>query len=271
MSGRKRHLILYTVFLCMILISIALCGCSRQSQQKQIPKLIIGYDEYRPFCYIDENGNPSGICMEIAKEVCSRLQYEPVFREIEWDNKDSYLRNGEIDCIWGCFSMNGLEEEYSWVGPYMNGRQVVAVLENSEIQSIEDLQGKRIAVKTGTQPESIFLDETDISVPQVQVVYCLTDVDEIVTALRNDYVDACAGYSAALKYQLEKAGVSYRFLDEDLMHSKLGIAFRKSSETKMREKIDMVLQEMQEDGTTRQILEAYGMNADKSLGGIYGN
>lgn len=258
------------IMICILLSVLLLGGCSTQ-QQKQLPKLMIGYDEYRPFSYIDENGNPSGICMEIAKEACRRLQYEPVFREIEWDNKDSYLRNGEIDCIWGCFSMNGLEEDYSWVGPYMNGRQVVAVLQESEIQSLQDLSGKRIAVKIGTQPESIFLDETDITVPQAQVVYCLTDVDEIVTALRNDYVDACAGYSAALRYQLEKAGVSYRFLDEDLMHSKLGIAFRKDSETKLREKIDTVLQEMQEDGTTRQILESYGLNADKALGGIYGD
>ena len=242
-------------------------GCARQAEPV-LPKLVIGYDDYRPFCYLDEDGEPAGIVMEIAKEACQRMGYEPVFVEIEWDKKDTYLERGEIDCIWGCFSMNELEDDYSWVGPYMNGRQVVAILKSSNLKSLNDLQGKRVAVKAGTQPESIFLGETDARIPQVQVVYSLTDVDEVVTALRNDYVDACAGYSAALIYFLEKADVQYRFLSEDLLHSRLGVAFLKDSNEKFRKELGSVLREMQEDGTTKQILEMHGLDADKALEGI---
>ena len=39
------------------------------------------------------------------------------------------LENKEIDCLWGCFSMDGRENDYKWAGPYMVSRQVVAVNE----------------------------------------------------------------------------------------------------------------------------------------------
>lgn len=263
---RQKLFLLVNIFIIMLF----LCSCTKQPEQA-LPRLVIGYDNYRPYSYFDEDGEPAGITMEIAREACQRLGYEPVFTEIDWDRKDSYLESGEIDCVWGCFSMNGLEDEYSWVGPYMNGRQVVAVLENSNLQYLNDLKGKRIAVKAGTQPESIFLGETDREIPQVQVVYSLTDVDEVVTALRNDYVDACAGYSATLIYLLEKADVQYRFLEEDLLHSKLGVAFLKESNPELRGKLDMVLREMQEDGTTEKILTEHGLDADRALGGINGD
>ena len=165
--------------------------------------------------------------------------------------------------------MNGLEDQYSWVGPYMNARQVVAVLEDSDLQSLDDLEGKKVAVKAGTQPESIFLGETEEKVPQVQTVYSLTDVDEVVTALRNDYVDACAGYTAALIYLLEKTNVQYRFLEEDLLQSRLGVAFQKDCNQEFREKLTQTLAEMQQDGTTERILKAYGLNTEKALGGIH--
>ena len=252
----------------MILIMLFSGGCGRQTEQA-LPKLVIGYDDYRPYCYYDEDGEPAGIAMEIAEEACRRLGYEPVFVEIDWDKKDSYLERGEVDCIWGCFSMNGLEDQYSWVGPYMNARQVVAVLEDSDLQSLDDLEGKKVAVKAGTQPESIFLGETEEKVPQVQTVYSLTDVDEVVTALRNDYVDACAGYAAALIYLLEKTNVQYRFLEEDLLQSRLGVAFQKDCNQEFREKLTQTLAEMQQDGTTERILKAYGLNTEKALGGIH--
>jgi polar amino acid transport system substrate-binding protein len=262
MHRRKSALLIITFFLISFLY-----GCGTQSGQ-DIPKLVIGYDICYPYNYVDEDGDPSGICVEIAREACRRMGYEPFFKEIEWDEKDTDLENGEIDCVWGCFSMNGRENEYSWIGPYMYSNQVVAVLENSEIRSLADLEGKRVAVKAAAQPESIFLERPDNRIPQVGAVYCLTEMDEVVTALRNDYVDACAGYYATLLSLLKKTDVQYRFLDDVLMRSRVGIAFLKGDNSEVRKELTVVLQEMLEDGTMKQILEAYGLDSEKALGGI---
>lgn len=46
------------------------------------------------------------------------------------------MDNGEIDCIWGCFSMDGREQDYQWAGPYMVSRQVIAVNAKSDIYAM---------------------------------------------------------------------------------------------------------------------------------------
>lgn len=239
-------------------------GCS-EKKSENLPQLVIGCDNYEPYNYTDEDGEPAGIDVDLAREACSRIGYEPVFRYIEWSKRDSYLEDGEIDCIWSCYPMD-VEGNYAWIGPYMYSRQVVVVTDDSPIQKMSDLNGKSVVVKVGGQAEDIFLKRTDNSIPEVKNVYSLNDVDEIVTALRNNYVDACAGYSATLTVLLNNAGVRYRFLDEDLSRAKLGIAFEKNSDTRIREELTEALEEMREDGTTERILKSYGLDAGKALG-----
>lgn len=239
-------------------------GCSRHSTEK-LPQLVIGSDEYRPYNYTDEDGEPAGIDVELAREACTRMGYEPVFRHIEWNLRDEYLAEGEVDCLWSCYPMNE-EEEYEWVGPYMYSRQVVAVRKDSPIYTLSDLEGKSVAVRVGSQAEDLFLKKTKNNTLQVKNVYSLNDVDEIVTALRNDYVDACAGYGATVTVLLNNAEVPYRLLEEDLSRAALGIAFPKNSDPGLRTQLEKTLEEMRQDGTMGHILEGYGLNVKKALG-----
>ena len=52
--------------------------------------------------------------------------------------------------------MNGREDKYQWAGPYLYSRQMVAVRKESEINTIQDLEGKRIAVQATTKAEGSF-------------------------------------------------------------------------------------------------------------------
>lgn len=151
---------------------LLISGCSVTTQkstssQENMPEIIIGSDDFPPFNYSDENGEPAGIDVDIANEALGRLGYKPVFTKIVWDDKDKDLENKEIDCLWGCFSMDGRENDYKWAGPYMVSRQVVAVNENSNIKKLSDLSGKVIAVQASTKPEDIFLNRTNPSIPLV--------------------------------------------------------------------------------------------------------
>lgn len=50
---------------------------------------------------------PAGIDVKIAEEAFGQLGYRTVFRKIDWEKKDELVESGKIDCIWGCFSMEG--------------------------------------------------------------------------------------------------------------------------------------------------------------------
>jgi polar amino acid transport system substrate-binding protein len=250
-----------------------MCGCSRDTDNlgessAQLPELNIGIDaNYEPYSYIDENGTYAGLDIELAKEACARMGRKPVFDAIKWDNKDTYLKEGRIDCIWSCFSMNGREDDYDWVGPYMYSRQMVVVPDDSPIETLLDLTDCSVAVISSTKPESIFLDRDSESVPVVKDVYCMENMDLVFAALRSDYVDAAAGHETVLRQYMETTSGSYRLLEEALLSVEVGIAFEKDCNTDVAEELNQTLQEMKDDGTLERILENYGVSAEIPDGG----
>ncbi|MFR5399935.1 MAG: substrate-binding periplasmic protein [Lachnospira sp.] len=165
------------------LMSMALCGCGREKKEAVTvqPELVIGSDDYEPYNYQNENGDYAGVDVELAKEACRRIGYTPVFKQIQWDDKDIYLENGEVDCAWGSFSMDGREDDYIWVGPYMYSREVVMVRTDSDIYKLDDLAGKNVAVRSKyTQPEQrIFRARVAIPIPKVKNVYSFVEMNEL--------------------------------------------------------------------------------------------
>lgn len=258
------------LLIAVALAAVPLCACSVKSQDtsQELPQLVIGYGEYRPYAYTNEDGYVAGLDVDLAREACERMGYKPVFKQIKWEYRDRYLKEGTVDCLWSCFSMDEREGDYDWAGPYMNSRQVVGVLENSSIKNLSDLKGKRIGVKSSTRPEEIFLEHEDKRIPRVETVYCLTDAEELATALRNGYVDAVAGHVGMLRYYLENAGTSYRLLDEDLASALIGVAFAEDRDDSLCDELDRALAEMRSDGTEAAILESWGVDASTALEGV---
>ena len=76
--------------------------------------LIVGFDaEYPPYGYMDsDTGEYTGFDLELAQAVCDMEGWELVKTPIEWASKDAELNNGNIDCIWNGFTINGKEDKY---------------------------------------------------------------------------------------------------------------------------------------------------------------
>lgn len=255
---------------CTALMLIISAGCAGKIENKpliELPKLTIGIDEFEPYSFNDNNGMPSGIDVELAREACSRMGYEPVFKYLVWNDKDKNLADGDIDCIWSCFSMNDRQDKYRWTGPYMNSRQAVAVRQESDITKISDLEGRSIAVQSSTKAEQLFTEKHD-NIPQVKKMYCLAQKEYVFAALRKGYVDAISGHEYMLRQLLEEEEGKYRLLDESLQLSKLGVAFDKNNTNDIPDKLKTVLKDMLKDGTIAEIAEKYGLDANTALGGI---
>ena len=259
----------YIAALCVCLMIICMAGISgadRKETKENLHRLIIGSDNYEPYNYLDDDGQPTGIDVELAKLVCKKLGYTPVFQYIKWDKKDEYLDSGQVDCIWGSFTMNGREDLYQWAGPYLYSRQVVAVQSASGIKQLSDLKGKRIAVQVTTKPEEILLERKDSKIPELETVYSMSAMEEIYASLRKGYVDAIAGHESALDRFVQSAPDLYVILDEELYVSELGVAFEKDMHQDLAQKMTLVLKEMREDGTIQDIVEKYGLDSKKVLG-----
>lgn len=261
---RKKHALIWL----LLLLSAALPGCTADKAETPLPQLTIGYNEYRPYSYTDEDGNPAGIDIELAQEACRRMGYAPVFTQINWHDRDALLEDGKVDCLWSCYPIMGREDRYAWVGPYMRSRLVVAVLQDSPIRTLSDLGGRGIAVRSAGTAEEILTEKADPRIPRLERIYCLTDMENVAAALRSGYVDACAGLAQTLSELLQNSGVGYRFLEEELERADLAVAFRTGSDPQLRMALEAALNAMHRDGTTARILRNHGLNSTDALGGI---
>lgn len=243
-------------FVAFVLLLFILCGCAAVKKDNSNGEIVIGSDQFEPFSYID-NGEMKGIDVDIAKEALSRMGYTPVFKQIEWQKKDEYLRSGEIDCIWGCFSMDDREDLYAWVGPYLFSNQSVMVKEDSDIYSLADLKNKIVGVQATSKAEWAF--ENNDQLDDIRYLYTFSTINEVFISLQRAYVDAVAGHELALR-ALIRGSDDYRFLDENVLTSKLGVAFKKDYDQSFLALLANTLHEMRNDGTIKEIVDSYTSN-----------
>ena len=143
---RSNHKIPRRTFLkvCAAAAAAGLTACGKTQAAAALPELTVGSDNYPPFIYLNNDSTPTGIDVDIATEAFARIGYAVRFEIIDWEQKTNLVESGAIDCIWSCFSMDGREQLYRWVGPYMVSRQVVAVNADSGIETLADLAGKTL-------------------------------------------------------------------------------------------------------------------------------
>lgn len=257
---RKRKA--WIVMLVAAALAVVCCGCGTTPQseteaEEDLPKIIVGSDNYPPFNYEDSNGEPTGIDVDLAKEAFHRMGYEAVFEYINWEEKKEILDRGEIDCIWGSFSIDGREDQYNWTDPYMVSRQVVAVNVDSDIYTLADLKGAKVAVQSTTKPEEIFESHTDDRIPELGEVFALQNRELLYPFLSKGYVEAIAAHEVAILQSMKDYGLEYRILDEPLLTVGLGVAFSLQDDRGLEQELSKVFEEMRADGTMEEILSRY--------------
>ena len=244
--------------------SLTSCG-GTNANDSGLPQLIVGSDTYPPYIYLNNDGVPAGIDVEIATEAFRRMGYAARFETIDWEQKTNLVESGAIDCIWGCFSMQGREEMYRWAGPYMVSRQVAAVDADSSIRSLSDLADKTVAVQSTGKPEEIFLSGSDPRIPQTVEVLSIENRSVQYALLSCGYVDAIAAHETGILQYMKDNSVEFRILEEPLLVTGLGAAFAKNDTRSLDSQLTDTLAQMRTDGTLEQILGKYLEHASQYL------
>ena len=228
--GMNRHKrVRCALALLTMLTAGLLSGCaSEAASDSALPTITVGSDTYPPYVYMDNNGDITGLDVDIAEEAFRRMGYRAEFTTIDWEQKTELVDNGEIDCIWGCFSMDGRENDYQWAGPYLVSRQVIAV---------------------GAQSGE--------NVPAFRNVISLADRGVQYAMLDCGYVDAVAGHEEAIRQYMKDYGANFRILDEPLLTTGIGVAFSRHDTRGLAAKLTEVVAQMREDGSMEQLVGKY--------------
>ena len=269
MKKHRRGLRLAACLLTLAMCAALLCSCGRTGKTDDytaaMPVIVVGSDNYPPFIYLNNDSTPTGIDVDIATEAFARMGYAVRFEIIDWEQKTNLVESGAIDCIWGCFSMDGREQLYRWVGPYMVSRQVVAVNADSGIETLADLAGKTMMVQSTTKPEEIFLGGTDPRIPQFGELLSAEDRSVQYAMLNCGYVDAIAAHEAAILQYMQDCNANFRILEEPLLVTGIGVAFALNDTRGLDEKLTETFAAMRADGTMKQIVGKYLPDPEKYL------
>ncbi len=117
--------------------------------------LVMGLDDsFPPMGFRNDKNEIVGFDVDLAKEVCKRLGLELKLQPIDWAAKELELANGNIDCIWNGLTITpARQEEMTISRPYLANNQVIVVSEKSGIANKASLEGKKVAVQTGSSAE----------------------------------------------------------------------------------------------------------------------
>lgn len=215
-------------------------------------KFTVGFDqEFPPMGFVGDDGQFTGFDLDLAKEVASRLGLEFVPQPINWDAKDMELDSGNIDCIWNGFTMQGREDDYTWVGPYMANNQVFVVTADSDIASKADLAGKAVEVQKDSSGLAALQGEAELSAS----FGSMTEVADYNTALMDLESGACDAVcmdSIVAGYQIKSSGKDMKILDDTLSAEEYGIGFKKG-EDELAKAVQDTLMAMKDDGTVAKI------------------
>ena len=267
---KVKHRNVLALALAAVSAAVLLGGCGTQTEnaaeaEDDSSVLVVGCDNYAPFSYVDVDGNMTGIDVDLAQEAFTRMGYRAEFRVINWEAKKELLHKGEIDCVWSSFTMDGRENDYNWAGPYMESHQVVAVLPDSKITKLSDLEDKVIAVQSTTKPEDIIRSH-DGTLPPLRKVLSVQKRELIFVLLSKGYADAIAGHDTTIEEFMEETGLEFRILDEPLQTVGLGVAFDKDDDRGIAAQLNDTLKEMREDGTVRETIGKYLPDAERFMG-----
>ena len=102
---------------------------------------------YAPYTYHDDSGALTGFEVDVANAIGEKIGYSIEFVEGAWDSLFPALDAGSIDVIMNQVTITDARlETYDFTTPYIYIHPVVIVAaDNEEINSFEDLAGKKAA------------------------------------------------------------------------------------------------------------------------------
>lgn len=211
---------------------------------------------FPPYEMTDDAGNCIGIDIEIAEAIASKLGLELVIDNMGFNAALEAAQNGSSDMVMAGVTVDADRlAVMDFSDSYATGVQVVIVSEDSDIASIEDMEGKTIGTQMGTTgyiyasdtPENGGFGEDNV-IPYDSGITA-------VQALMNGQVD-CVIIDNAPAQEFVKANPGLKILETEWLSENYAIGFAKGN-TQLVKAVNQALAELTDDGTVQKIIDKY--------------
>lgn len=196
---------------------------------------------FAPYEYY-ENGEIVGVDIDIAKEIANKLDKKLVIKDVAFDSIINEVKTGKADI--GAAGISYSDERAKQVDftiNYATSRQVVIVGEDSDINSVNDISNKAIAVQLGSVADS-YVTENFPNARVVRQKKYLAAIEDLSTKK----VD-CVVMDELPAYEMVNSNPGLKILDGQLASDSYGMVVQKGN-TELLEAVNEVLEELISSG-----------------------
>lgn len=217
-------------------------------------KLVVATDTaFVPFEF-KQGDKYVGFDVELWAAIAKQLNIDYTLKPMDFSGIIPALQTRNIDLALAGITITPEREkaiEFS-DGYYKSGLMVMVKANNDSIKSIADLDGKVVAVKSGTG--SVDYAKEHIKAKDLRQ---FPNIDNAYMELGTNRADAVLHDTPNILYFIHTAGKGqFKAVGESLSAQQYGIAFPKGSD-ELREKVNSALKTLREDGTYNTIYKKW--------------
>jgi His/Glu/Gln/Arg/opine family amino acid ABC transporter permease subunit len=260
--GRTAGAMALTAF---VAVGALLGGATAATADTTGETYVIGTDTtFAPFEFTSPEGDLVGIDMDLLRAIAKDQGFEVEIRQLGFDAAVQALQANQVDAVMAGMSITDERKQtFDFSDPYFTSGIQLGVLDSSDIQSLDDLDGKAVAVKTGTQGQT-FAEEN-----QEKYGFRITpyqDTTDMVDAVKAGQAVGYFEDFPVLAYGIQQ-GSGFRLVGEPELGGEYGFAVNKGMNPELIEMFNAGLKNLQESGEYDKIVDTYLASGDDGEGG----
>ena len=214
--------------------------------------LTVGSDiPYAPF-EMGKAPDYTGFDIELVDSIAEKLGLTPKIQDTAFDTIFTDVAQNKFDMVASAATITPeREQQVNFSNPYFESEQALLVPEGSDINSVEDLDGKTVGAQDGTTGEAYANDETSAS----QVRGFPTGAAAIA-AVVNGQVDAAIIDAPVAEDAVTQGQTGFEIATNIPTGEYYGFAFSKQT-PELLSAVNGALEELVKDGTYEKLFKKY--------------
>ncbi|MBO3665091.1 ABC transporter permease subunit [Microbacterium stercoris] len=225
---------------------------------------VIGTDTtYAPFEFND-GSTLKGIDIDLMNAIAEDQGFTVEWQQLGFDAAVQALQSNQVDGVMAGMSITDEREQtFDFGDGYFTGGIQFGVLDSSDIQSLDDLEGQTVAVKTGTQGQT-YAESLEEELGLTITPYAETT--DMVDAVKAGQAVAYAEDYPVIGYGITQ-GSGFRLIGEPALGGEYGFAVNKGENPELIEKFNAGLANLKASGEYDEIIATYiGSGSDNGSG-----
>lgn len=264
-----------TVTAIVLVISLALTlGCSSGDQAAKTEGNAKTYyvatrGTFKPFTYMNDQGQLTGYDIEILKEVQKRnkdIKFE--FKTMSIESAFVALTSNQVDIIANQMGRNEERAAKYAFTKEINNYTITKITtrgDRNDISTLDDLRGKTMVLVPTSETARVVKKYNETAKPPINLIYTDKGSAETLNLVATGRADASADYEVAVKEAKKTLGLDVKSVGKVISSVPTYFILRKDAGgQQLADKIDATIKEMKADGTMKKLSEQF-LGADYTV------